>query len=130
MTKKKMDNINAANKYDGVGKLLVDISTKPLKEVKKSTKKKTTKKKVIKKKVIKKKVIKKVAKVTKTIEKTEKDIFNEILNSGEYFYLKFNNIIIYDSIKNKKALISFQDDYLILSNEIISYIGLKIKFKK
>jgi len=128
MAKKKIEQINAAMKYDGEGELLSDISSnKPLK---KATKSKTTK---VKKKQVKKKQNKKIVKkIVKEIKKenTEKELFNKILNSGEYFFLKYNNIIIYDSIKNKDSLLVFQDDYLILNNEIFSYTGLKIKFKK
>ena len=126
MAEKQTEKLNASVSYDGEGELLIDISDKQLKPLKKTNKK--TKKSV---KKVTKKVTKKVVEILKeNKEKSEKEIYEEILNSGDFFMIIYNNITIYDSEKNKDKVIAFQDDVLILNNETIPYIGLKIKFKK
>ena len=130
--------VNAVKKYDSDDELIVDVSTSSLKQVKKDNKKQIKKdnKKQIKKdnkKQIKKDNKKQIKKDNKKVSykiRTEKEILTDILNSKEYFYLIYNNIIIYDSIKNENSILVFYDDYFILNNEIYNYIGLKIKFKK
>jgi len=121
MAKKQVEKLNATVSYKGEGELLIDISEKPLK---KSTKKSTKKNKKTIKKISKKTNLKKIN------NKSEKEIYENILNSNTYFKIIYNNITIYDSEKNKDKPIAFQEDVLILDNEQIPYIGLKIKFKK
>lgn len=121
--------LNAKVEYTGEGELISDISTtKPLK---KATKKATKPTKKATKKTTKKaeKVINIKKQVTKPTLK-DHEIFQNILDKGEYFYMIHKGIEIYDSIKNKNNLLIFNEDYFILNNEIISYNGLSIKFKK
>jgi len=118
-TKEKSKKLNAVVSYEGEGELLSDISSsKPLK--KKKTKK-TTKEKVEEKVEIIKEIV---------VEKSEKEIFNEILESGDDFFLKHNGTIIYDSIENKESIIIFQKQGFILDGNKYSYTGLNLKFKK
>ena len=122
-TKEKTEKLNAVVSYEGEGELLSDISSsKPLKDTTKKKKTKKTSKKKIEEKV---EIIKEIK-----VEKTEKEIFNDVLSSGEYFFLKYNGTIIYDSIKNKESILIFQKHGFILDGDKYSYSGLNLKFKK
>ena len=124
MAKKKKDKIeslNAVVSYDGGGELMSDISSvEPLKTVKKKIKKT--------KKETSKKVVEKITEAKK--EKTQKEIYNNILLSGDYFYLKYGGVIVYDSEKDKDKRLIFKNNGFIIDAEDFLYQGLVIKFKK
>jgi hypothetical protein len=116
---KKKEVLNASVSYKGEGELIKDVSNEPFKKVE-TKKKKVAKKKVVKKEVKKIEIIKE--------SKTEKDIFTEIYQSGQYFYLKNNGSIIYDSEKNKDSIIIFQNHSFIIDDKQFSYDGTNLKF--
>jgi len=135
----KIESLNAEVKYEGEGELISDISSsKPLVTETKKTKK--TKKKKEKKKfnIVEKPTVEEIVDSVDTSitvetfieEIDEQAMFNNILNSGEAFYLKHGNTIIYDSIKNNNDIVVFQSDHVVINNQIFPYIGMKLKFKK
>jgi len=138
----KIESLNAEVKYEGEGELISDISSsKPLVTEKKKTEKKKTEKKKTEKKnvdIVKKPTVEEIVDSVDTnitvetfIEEIdEQAMFNNILNSGEAFYLKHGNTIIYDSIKNNNDIVVFQSDHVVINNQIFPYIGMKLKFKK
>jgi len=130
MAKKKhtkdKESLNASITYEGDGELISDISSsQPLKNTKKKTTKKTTKK------TSKEKAIKPIVKEVEIIrEKTQKEIYNDILISGEDFVMKYCGSIIYDSNKDKNKILVFNNNGFILEKDEFLYSGLSIKFKK
>ena len=121
---KTEEKLNAAVSYDGEGELLSDISSsEPLE---KATKKKATKKKS-KKKATK---IVKEEKIEEVIEKTQNEIYKEIMRSNDMFTMVYQGITIYDSVKDKGKILVFKKNGFILEQDEFSYSGLSIKFKK
>lgn len=118
---KEAEKLNAVISYDGEGELLSDISSSEPLEKKKT--KKTTKKK-------ERKVVKKKEKlVEKVVKIKEKDIYNDILLSGDYFYMIYRGIIIYDSLKDKNKILIFKNNGFMIEQDDFTYSGLSIKNK-
>ena len=95
--------------YKGEGELMVDRPSEPLEEVKT---------------IIPITVIKKPEPVS------NKNTFNKLILTKTPFILKHNNVIIFDSQKDKIMDISFQEEYFILRNKTFLYGGLSFKNKK
>lgn len=97
--------------YKGEGELMVDRPSVPLEEIKQE--------------IIPIKVIEKQPEPV-----SNKNTFNKLILTKSPFILKHNNVIIFDSQKDRILDISFQDEYFIVKNKSYVYGGLSFKNKK
>lgn len=97
--------------YKGEGELMVDRPSVPLEEIKQE--------------IIPIKVIEKQPEPV-----SNKNTFNKLILTKSPFILKHNNVIIFDSQKDRILDISFQDEYFIVKNKTYTYGGLSFKNKK
>jgi len=97
--------------YKGEGELMVDRPPVPLEEINQE--------------IIPIKVIEKQPEPV-----SNKNTFNKLILTKSPFILKHNNVIIFDSQKDRILDISFQDEYFIVKNKTYVYGGLSFKNKK
>jgi len=105
----KTENINAAYKYEGDGKLIMDRPSKPL---------------------IKTNTIKEVETVIESVTESKKILYTKLTTLNEPFILKYMGDIIFDSSVDNIDKLEFQDDIVFCKGLTIKYSGLSLKFKK
>jgi len=131
--KNKVEKLNAEVTYSGDGELLSDISSseplKPLFVCDVCGKEYKTKNGLAKhSKTCKVKEIEKIE-IFENTYLTDKEIYNKMMFDGD-FILKHKGTIIFDSTKDNKNIVSFEDQGLYVNKNFYTYQGFNFKYKK